>query len=73
MNALALPLALIAAYLVGSLSFAVIFTGRVPFAGSSVGEVIGKLLNTQPEAMADASVFHRATMACMDARGYTSR
>ena len=28
---------------------------------------------TQPAAMADASVFHRATLACMDARGYTSR
>ncbi len=28
---------------------------------------------TQPAAMADASVFHRATMACMDARGYTAR
>ncbi|TXH53295.1 hypothetical protein [Piscinibacter sp.] len=28
---------------------------------------------TQPSAMADASVFHRATLACMDARGYTSR
>ncbi|MGE4050042.1 MAG: hypothetical protein AB7F38_03165 [Piscinibacter sp.] len=28
---------------------------------------------TQPSAMADAGVFHRATLACMDARGYTSR
>ncbi len=28
---------------------------------------------TQPSAMADASVFHRATLACMDGRGYTSR
>ncbi len=28
---------------------------------------------TQPAAMADASVFQRATLACMDARGYTSR
>lgn len=28
---------------------------------------------TQPSAMADASIFHRATMACMDAHGYTSR
>jgi hypothetical protein len=28
---------------------------------------------TQPSAMADAGVFHRATQACMDARGYTSR
>jgi hypothetical protein len=28
---------------------------------------------TQPAAMADASVFHRATLACMDARGYTAR
>lgn len=28
---------------------------------------------TQPSAMGDASVFHRATLACMDARGYTSR
>ncbi len=27
----------------------------------------------QPSAMADASVFHRATLACMDGRGYTSR
>ncbi len=28
---------------------------------------------TQPAAMADASVFHRATLACMDAHGYTAR
>ncbi len=28
---------------------------------------------TLPSAMADASVFHRATMACMDGRGYSSR
>jgi hypothetical protein len=28
---------------------------------------------TQPKAMADASVFHRATLACMEGRGYTLR
>ena len=28
---------------------------------------------TQPRAMADASVFRRATEACMDGRGYTLR
>ena len=28
---------------------------------------------TQPSAMADASVFHRATLACMEGRGYTLR
>lgn len=28
---------------------------------------------TQPSAMADASVFHRATLACMEGRGYTVR
>jgi hypothetical protein len=28
---------------------------------------------TQPAAMADANVFHRATLACMDGRGYTVR
>jgi hypothetical protein len=28
---------------------------------------------TQPGAMADGSVFQRATLACMDGRGYTSR
>ena len=28
---------------------------------------------TQPNAMADASVFQRATLACMDGRGYTAR
>jgi hypothetical protein len=28
---------------------------------------------TQPRAMADADVFHRATLACMDGRGYTVR
>ena len=28
---------------------------------------------TQPQAMADASVFQRATLACMDGRGYTAR
>ncbi|MEP7057716.1 MAG: hypothetical protein ABI809_08090 [Caldimonas sp.] len=26
---------------------------------------------TQPRAMAEASVFHRATLACMEGRGYT--
>jgi hypothetical protein len=28
---------------------------------------------SQPKAMADASVFHRATAACMDGRGYSLR
>ena len=28
---------------------------------------------TQPKAMADASIFQRATFACMDGRGYTAR
>ena len=28
---------------------------------------------TQPSAMADASIFHRATLACMEGRGYTVR
>jgi hypothetical protein len=28
---------------------------------------------TQANAMADASVFHRATLACMEGRGYTVR
>ena len=28
---------------------------------------------TQPAAMADASIFHRAVEACMDGRGYTLR
>lgn len=28
---------------------------------------------SQPSAMADASVFHRATLACLDGRGYTVR
>lgn len=28
---------------------------------------------SQPAAMADANVFHRATLACMDGRGYTVR
>jgi hypothetical protein len=28
---------------------------------------------TQPQAVADASVFHRATLACMEGRGYTVR
>ena len=28
---------------------------------------------TQQNAMADASIFHRATLACMDGRGYSSR
>jgi hypothetical protein len=28
---------------------------------------------TQPRAMADSSIFQRATLACMDGRGYTSR
>lgn len=28
---------------------------------------------SQPNAMGDASVFHRATLACMEGRGYTIR
>jgi len=28
---------------------------------------------TQPSAMADAGIFHRATLACMDGRGYSAR
>ena len=28
---------------------------------------------TQPKAMADASIFQRATFACMDGRGYSAR
>jgi hypothetical protein len=28
---------------------------------------------TQPRAMSDASIFQRATFACMDGRGYTAR
>ena len=28
---------------------------------------------SQPNAMADASVFHRSTLACMEGRGYTVR
>lgn len=28
---------------------------------------------SQPAAMADAQVFHRITLACMDARGYSAR
>lgn len=28
---------------------------------------------TQPRAMSDASIFQRATLACMDGRGYTAR
>lgn len=28
---------------------------------------------TQPRAMADANIFHRATLACMEGRGYTVR
>jgi hypothetical protein len=28
---------------------------------------------TQPSAMADASVFHRATLACMEGRGYSAK
>ena len=28
---------------------------------------------TQPGAMAEASVFHRSTLACMEGRGYTAR
>ena len=28
---------------------------------------------TQPNAMADASVFHRTTLACMEGRGYSVR
>ena len=47
--------------------------GQSPVQTEADRQDCNRWATTQPSAMADASVFHRATLACMDGRGYTSR
>lgn len=45
--------------------------GQTPAQTEADRQECNRWATTQPSAMADASVFHRATMACMEGRGYT--
>ena len=47
--------------------------GQSPALTESDRQACDRWAMTQPSAMADASVFHRAALACMDGRGYTLR
>lgn len=47
--------------------------GQSPAKTEADRQACNKWATTQPHAMADASVFHRATLACMEGRGYTVR
>jgi len=48
-------------------------TGQSPAQTEADRQDCNRWATTQPRAMADASVFQRATFACMDGRGYTAR
>ena len=48
-------------------------TGQSPPQTEADRQDCNRWATTQPRAMADASVFQRATFACMDGRGYTAR
>ena len=45
--------------------------GQSPGQTEADRQACDRWATTQPSAMADASVFHRATLACMEGRGYT--
>jgi hypothetical protein len=47
--------------------------GQSPQQTEADRQACNRWATTQPAAMADGSVFHRATLACMDGRGYTAR
>ena len=48
-------------------------TGQSPAQTEADRKDCNRWATTVPSAMADASVFNRATAACMDGRGYTLR
>jgi hypothetical protein len=47
--------------------------GQTPEQTEADRQACNRWATTQPSAMADASVFHRATLACLEGRGYTAR
>ena len=47
--------------------------GQTPEQTEADRQACNRWATTQPSAMADASVFHRATLACLEGRGYTVR
>ncbi len=47
--------------------------GQSPAQTEADRQACNRWATTQPSAMADASVFHRATTACLEGRGYTVR
>lgn len=47
--------------------------GQTPEQTEADRRACDRWATTQPSAMADASIFHRATLACMEGRGYTVR
>ena len=47
--------------------------GQTPEQTEADRQACNRWATSQPSAMADASVFHRATMACLEGRGYTVR
>lgn len=47
--------------------------GQSPAKTEADRQACNQWATTQPQAMADAGVFHRATLACMEGRGYTVR
>lgn len=47
--------------------------GQSPAQTEADRQACNRWATTQPGAMAEASVFHRATIACMEGRGYTVR
>ncbi|MBL8304318.1 MAG: hypothetical protein JNM26_16320 [Ideonella sp.] len=47
--------------------------GQTPEQTEADRQDCNRWATTQPAAMADASVFHRATLACLEGRGYTVR
>jgi hypothetical protein len=48
-------------------------SGQSPAQTEADRQDCNRWATTQPGAMADASVFHRATLACMEGRGYVVR
>lgn len=47
--------------------------GQSPAQTEADRQACNRWATTQRDAMADAGVFHRAVLACMDGRGYSSR
>lgn len=47
--------------------------GQTPEQAEADRQACNRWATTQPQALADAGVFHRATLACMEGRGYAVR